>query len=134
MDEVQRSILVVDDEAAIRDSLKLILQKSFQVEVAADGEEALAAVSAKKPDLILLDVMMPKADGFEVLRQLKERKDNTPVIMLTAVGTISTAVKAMKCGARDFLTKPFEPNTLARILKPRRADFEPSTSAPPFLS
>jgi DNA-binding NtrC family response regulator len=116
MAEAQRSILVVDDEPAIRDSLKLLLQKSFHVDVAADGVEALAAVSAHKPDLILLDVSMPKADGFEVLRQLTERREGIPVIMLTAVGSISSAVKAMKCGARDFLTKPFDITELTSLI------------------
>jgi DNA-binding NtrC family response regulator len=116
MEEAQRSILVVDDEPAIRDSLRLLLQKSFHVEVAADGVEALAAVALRRPDLILLDVSMPKADGFEVLRQITERRDGIPVIMLTAVGSISSAVKAIKCGARDFLTKPFDITELTSLI------------------
>jgi two-component system response regulator AtoC len=115
-DSPARKILVVDDEPAIRDSLRLLLKSNFSVYVAADGEEALAAIDASTPDLVLLDVMMPRLDGIEVLRRLQEKQIKVPVIMLTAAHTVKTAVQAMKCGAIDFLNKPFDVEELTNVI------------------
>ena len=114
--EVKKKILIVDDEPAIRDSLRLLLKSSFEVDVAQDGEEALSKLGEDLPDLVLLDVMMPKVDGIEVLRQLQERQISLPVIMLTATNTVRTAVQAMKWGASDFLNKPFDVEELTSII------------------
>lgn len=112
----QKSILIVDDEAAARDSLKLSLSKTFRVETASDGEEALSSIGALKPDLIILDIAMPKADGFEVLRKLCAQSTHTPIIVLTADANVPNAVRAMKCGARDFLAKPFDTVALTSLM------------------
>jgi two-component system response regulator AtoC len=116
MQDGKRKILIVDDEPAIRDSLRLLLKSNFDVEVAQDGEEALRVLESLRPDLMLLDVMMPRLDGIEVLKQMQERQISLPVIMLTATNTVRTAVQAMKCGAVDFLNKPFDVEELTNII------------------
>ena len=103
-------ILVVDDEPHIRRILQFLLeQEGFTVEMAADGEEALAKLPQTRPDLILLDVMMPRMDGFTVLERIRQDTEcrNLPVIMLTAKGESSEKVRGLKGGASDYLTKPF---------------------------
>jgi DNA-binding NtrC family response regulator len=116
MNDRRRTILVVDDEAAVRDSLSLLLKSTFDVCVAQDGEEALAVFEQVKPDLILLDLLMPKVDGLGVLRGLREQGFGVPVIMLTATTTVRTAVQAMKYGAKDFLNKPFDVSELTSLI------------------
>lgn len=116
MTETKRKILVVDDEAGIRDSLRLLLKSNFEVYTAQDGEEALTLLEECMPDLVLLDVLMPKLDGLETLKHLRERRPNVPVVMLTATNTVKTAVQAMKWGARDFLNKPFNVEELTSLI------------------
>ncbi len=113
---VKEKILVVDDEAAVRRILTMRLSMAgYQVIVASDGEEALEVYEAEVPDLIVLDVMLPKLDGYGVCRQL--RKDsNVPIIMLSALGTIADRIAGLDIGADDYLAKPFSPKELeARI-------------------
>ncbi len=112
----KKKVLVVDDEAGIRDSLSLLLKSSFDVGVAQDGEVALGLLDEFRPDLILLDLMMPNLDGLETLRKLKDRGSNIPVIMLTASATVRAAVDAMKCGAVDYLNKPFDVEALTSTI------------------
>jgi DNA-binding response OmpR family regulator len=110
-------ILLVDDEPAITDNLAPFLERSgFDVAVAANGEEALQQVSSFGPQLIVLDVLMPKIDGREALRQLRQAGDWTPVILLTQVGESTERAMALEEGADDYLNKPFDPHELvARI-------------------
>jgi DNA-binding response OmpR family regulator len=110
-------ILLVDDEQAITDNLSPFLERSgFVVAVAADGEEALRQVPEFGPDLIVLDVLMPKVDGREVLRCLRGEDNWTPVILLTQVGESTERAMALEEGADDYLNKPFDPHELvARI-------------------
>jgi len=119
MNERQRSwrVLLVDDEEAITAQLAPFLERaSFTVEVAGDGEEALRRVADFAPDLIVLDVLMPRLDGRETLRRLRQAKDWTPVILLTQVGSPAERAMALEEGADDYLNKPFEPYELiARI-------------------
>ncbi|MGB9791207.1 MAG: response regulator [Thermacetogeniaceae bacterium] len=109
-------VLIVDDEENIREVLKLYLSKEgFQVETAADGEEALAKLREAKPQLIVLDLMLPKIDGWEVCRQIR-RESSVPIIMLTAKGEEMDRVLGLELGADDYVTKPFSPRELvARI-------------------
>ncbi|MCB0354659.1 MAG: sigma-54-dependent Fis family transcriptional regulator [Bdellovibrionales bacterium] len=109
-------VMVVDDEEAIRSSLRLLLRKNFSVITAEDGEDALDLIGKDQPDIILLDVMMPKKDGIETLQELHERGLEIPVIMLTAANTVRTAVQAMKYGARDYLNKPFNVEELTSLI------------------
>ena len=108
-------VLVVDDEAYILNILDFSLDsEGFEVVTAANGEEALRAASERRPDLIILDVMMPKIDGFEVCRALKAKKDtkSIPVILLTAKERESDRQKGQEVGADLYMTKPFSPGRL----------------------
>lgn len=133
MDDRPR-ILLVDDETAITDNLAPILERSgFAVTVAADGEQALEQFAASPPDLLVLDVLMPKVDGREVLRRLRSQDNWTPVILLTQVGEASERAMALEEGADDYLNKPFDPHELiARIravLRRARPGKPPLTAA-----
>jgi DNA-binding response OmpR family regulator len=110
-------ILLVDDEEAITSNLAPFLERAgFIVEVAGDGEEALGRVANFAPDLIVLDVLMPKLDGREVCRRLRAAGNWTPIIMLTQVGSPAERAMSLEEGADDYLNKPFDPYELvARI-------------------
>ncbi len=112
----RRSVLVVDDEQSIRDSLRLLLQNNFEVHTAANGADAVAMLGSMTPDLVLLDVMMPKLDGIETLRAFRDNQKKMPVIMLTADHTVQSAVHAMKLGAVDYLSKPFDVESLTSLI------------------
>ncbi len=108
------AVLVVDDEPSIRRLLSHnLVQAGFDVQLAASGEDALELLDVHPFDLVLLDLMLPGIDGLEVLQAISKRKLSLPVILLTAHGSIENAVEAMKLGAHDFLTKPFEMDRLA---------------------
>ncbi len=113
---VRKRVLIVDDEQAIRDSLRLLLKISFDVATAEDGKKALTVFDEFNPDLVLLDVMMPNLDGIETLKLLKEKNERIPVIMLTAINTVRSAVQALKCGASDYLNKPFDVEELTSLI------------------
>jgi two-component system response regulator ResD len=109
-------VLVVDDEPIVRDVLTRYLSKGgFQVDSAEDGEGALDAFAANRPDLILLDLMLPGVDGVEVFTRIRADHD-TPVIMLTARGEETDRVVGLEIGADDYITKPFSPReVVARV-------------------
>ena len=113
----QPRILLVDDEPDLLAELSALLRRSgFEVIVARDGEEALERVRQDAPDLVVLDVLMPRLDGREVLRRLRRAGDWTPVILLTRVGTPAERALTLQEGADDYLNKPFEPlELIARI-------------------
>jgi DNA-binding response OmpR family regulator len=110
-------ILLVDDESAITSNLAPFLERSgFTLDVATDGEQALEKVGVYSPDLIILDVLMPRLDGRETLRRLRRGGNWTPVILLTQVGEAADRTIALEEGADDYLNKPFDPLELvARI-------------------
>jgi DNA-binding response OmpR family regulator len=111
-------ILLVDDETAITDRLQPFLSRAgFDVDVASDGEAALMKIVSYTPDLIVLDVLMPRMDGREVLRQLRQKGDWTPIILLTQVGESAERAMALMEGADDYINKPFDPNELAARIK-----------------
>lgn len=106
-------ILLVDDEQAIIDNLAPFLERSgFDITVAVNGEEALQQVASLDPDLTVLDILMPKLDGRETLRRLRQADNWTPVILLTQVGESSERAMALEEGADDYLNKPFDPHEL----------------------
>lgn len=111
------TILLADDEEAITAELQPFLERAgFSVLVARDGEAALEAGLSREPDLIVLDVLMPRLDGREVLRRLRADGRFTPVVLLTQVGTAGERAMALEEGADDYLNKPFDPGELvARI-------------------
>ncbi|MEN2349095.1 response regulator YycF [Lacticaseibacillus paracasei] len=112
-----KKILVVDDEKPISDIVKFNLDKEgYDVVTAYDGEEALKKVEAESPDLILLDLMLPKIDGLEVARQIRKEQD-TPIIMLTAKDSEIDKVLGLELGADDYVTKPFSNRELVARVK-----------------
>ncbi len=117
MQESLGIILVVDDEEPVRDLLRLYLEKEgFQVSMALDGEEALLKVPGSHPDLILLDIMLPKMDGWSVCREIR-KQCSTPIIMLTARGDELDRVLGLEMGADDYITKPFSPREMVARVK-----------------
>ncbi|HEX2837201.1 MAG TPA: sigma-54 dependent transcriptional regulator [Phycisphaerales bacterium] len=113
-----KTVLIVDDKEMMRDSVGTTLERAgFRVVVVADGEAALHAVAQSRPDAVVTDMRMPAMTGIELLDKLRAIDDELPVILMTAFGTIETAVKAMKMGAFDYLTKPFEGDELIIAVK-----------------
>jgi DNA-binding response OmpR family regulator len=110
-------ILVVDDEETLAEQIRLALtMQKYTVDTALDGEEALDKIFVESYDLILLDIMLPKKDGFEVLVELRDENKSTPVLMLTAKGVVEDRIKGLDMGADDYLAKPFSmEELLARI-------------------
>ncbi|NLK22100.1 MAG: response regulator transcription factor [Epulopiscium sp.] len=110
-------VLVVDDEKSIADIITFNLKREgYEVLNAYDGEEALGLIFDKDPDLILLDIMMPKLDGFQVCRKVREKKD-TPIVMLTARAEEVDKVLGLELGADDYVTKPFSVRELMARVK-----------------
>ena len=121
-------ILVVDDEPPVRTALQRALSlEHYEVEVAADGEEALDKLAASPPDAIVLDVAMPRLDGLELCRRLRHAGDRTPVLMLTARDAVDDRVEGLDAGADDYLVKPFALRELQARLRAllRRTDRGP---------
>jgi DNA-binding response OmpR family regulator len=114
--DAEARVLVVDDEPMVRDVLSRYLEQSgFEVEAASDGERALAVFDACSPDLVLLDLMLPRIDGFEVFRRIRARNDS-PVIMITARGQTTDRIAGLEIGADDYVSKPFSPaEVVARV-------------------
>ena len=110
-------ILVADDDLNICELLRLYLEKEgFEVVMAHDGEEAVARFESEKPSLILLDIMMPKLDGWQVCRQIRQKSD-CPIIMLTAKGETFDKVLGLELGADDYVVKPFDTKEIVARLK-----------------
>ncbi|HEX6869600.1 MAG TPA: response regulator transcription factor [Micromonosporaceae bacterium] len=106
-------VLVVDDDPTVSDVVRRYLERGgFEVTMAADGPQALSSVAARRPDLVVLDLMLPGLDGLEVCRRLRARDPDLPVVMLTALGEESDRVLGLSLGADDYLTKPFSPREL----------------------
>lgn len=110
-------ILIADDDRNICELLKIYLEKEgCNVVLAGDGEEALSKFEAEEPDIILLDVMMPRLDGWQVCRELRKRSD-CPIIMITAKGETFDKVLGLELGADDYVVKPFEPKEIVARVK-----------------
>ncbi len=111
-------ILVVDDEEiVIKSCVRILAGGDYQVDTAADGFAALRMIDDNGYDVVILDIMMPKMDGLEVLRRVKEAHPDIDVIMVTGLSQIDTAVQAMKLGAFDYLPKPFDPDELQLVVR-----------------
>jgi CheY-like chemotaxis protein len=114
---IHKPILIVDDEKNIRLTLSQVLETlGAEIDTAANGEEALTKLKGREFSLILLDIRMPGMDGMEILRRVREIRPDIRVIMITAYGTIESAVEAMKLGAVDFLQKPFDPEEIRELV------------------
>src|SRR5262252_3049231 len=110
-------VLVVDDDPGVRESFRLILEDHYDVVDVPDGPGALDVVRASAVDPVLLDIRLPGMDGIEVLERIKALDEGIEVILVTAVKTVRTAVAAMKLGAFDYLTKPFEEDDLLSVVR-----------------
>lgn len=112
------SILIVDDEESVRDSLyNWFIEDGYRVECAEDAKRALTVLESDSFDIILADIKMPGMDGLEMLRRIKLLKADSIVIVMTAFATVDTAVKALKDGAFDYVTKPFDPDDLSHLIR-----------------
>jgi two-component system, OmpR family, response regulator MprA len=101
-------VLVVDDDRAVRESLRRSLEfNGYAVALAADGAEALASISGSAPDVVVMDVMMPRLDGLEATRALRKAGNDVPILVLTARDAVGDRVEGLDAGADDYLTKPF---------------------------
>ncbi len=114
----KKKILIIDDEESMRHMLSLILKKEgYEVYAASGGQEALDIISQHSFDFILSDIIMPEMDGLALLQALKERKVEATIMMMSAYGTINTAIEAMKRGAYDYISKPFRPDEVLMALR-----------------
>jgi len=101
------TVLIVDDDKSIRYSLKRMMEGSYTILTARNGEEALEQVRQDPPDLVVMDIKMPGRNGIDVLKEIKSIDPKSLVILMTAYGTTETAIEAMKYGAFDYVLKPF---------------------------
>jgi two-component system, OmpR family, response regulator MprA len=125
-------LLVVDDEPPMRAALKRALELGgFKVSLAGDGAEGLSAAESVRPDLVVLDILMPGVDGFEVCRAMRARGDRTPILMLTARDAVADRVEGLEAGADDYLPKPFAlEELLARVRALLRRTTQPNDQQP----
>ena len=109
-------ILIVDDDPGIREAFRLVLEEDYELVEAVDGPQALDRVQNSPVDLVLLDVRLPGMDGIEVLERIKGIDENIEVVLVTAVQTVRAAVMAMKLGAFDYVTKPFDEDEILPLI------------------
>ena len=112
-----RILIVDDEEIVIKSCLRILDGSNYQVEAVQDSREALRKIEENQYDIIILDIMMPNMDGLEVLRRVKETHPDVDVIMVTGLSQIDTAVQAMKLGAFDYISKPFEPDEIKLVVQ-----------------
>jgi DNA-binding NtrC family response regulator len=112
-----RILIVDDEEIVVRSCLRILADERYEVESVADGWDALRKIDENNYDVLIVDIMMPKIDGLEVLQHVKERHPDIDVIMMTGLSQIQTAVRAMKLGALDYLSKPFDPDELKLVVE-----------------
>jgi two-component system response regulator AtoC len=112
-----KGVLIVDDEVGTRESLRMLLKNNYEVFLAKDAEETFLQLKEHSPDIVLLDIILPDLDGLKVLEKIKQKEPDVIVIMITATRTVKTAVEAMKLGAYDYVTKPFDTEELSLIIR-----------------
>ena len=124
-------VLVVDDDRAVRESLRRSLEfNGYAVALASDGAEALAAISGSAPDVVVMDVMMPRLDGLEATRALRKAGNDVPILVLTARDAVGDRVEGLDAGADDYLTKPFALQELLARLRALLRRVVPHEDAP----
>ncbi|MFD8755256.1 response regulator transcription factor [Kitasatospora sp. NPDC059577] len=130
------TVLIAEDDRAIRDSLvRALMLEGYRVRIATNGTQTLAVLAEQRPDVLLLDVMMPEPDGLEVCRRLRAAGDRTPVLMLTARVEVPDRIAGLDAGADDYLVKPFDVHELFARLRAllRRHEPTPTTGGPPVV-
>ncbi len=126
---MKKKILIADDEYTIRELVDLTLGDDYEIIKAEDGQDALDKMKEVNPDLIIIDVMMPKLDGFEVSRRIKtdETTKHIPIIMLTVKHELEDVKRAIKADVDEFITKPFEPDLLRKRVEENISCVEENT-------
>src|ERR1022692_3666090 len=127
--ETRGNVLVVDDELDIREGLELLLTtEGYSVELAQNGTEGIQKMESRAYDLVLLDLMMPDRSGMDVLKEVRARDRETPIFMITAYGSVEAAVEALKLGAHDYFSKPWDNDKLlieiGRMIALRRREYK----------
>ncbi len=116
---MSKRILIVDDAAFMREMLRdLLTEEGFEITAeAADGDEAVAAFAEYSPDLVMLDIVMPRKSGLEALREIMARDPSATIVMCSALGQESLVMEALEAGAKDFVVKPFKPDRAIDVVK-----------------
>lgn len=114
---MKKRILVCDDEEGIRESLKLILEKDYDLIFAQNGDEAIQSMRSAPADLTILDIKMPKKDGLETLKELKKISPSSKVIIATGYKSVDIANEALKLGASDYIVKPFDRDKIRKVVQ-----------------
>jgi len=114
---MKKQILICDDQPNIRESYKLILADNYDLIFAANGQDVLLYLHENKPDLIIMDIKMPKMDGLTALKELKKMQPDLPVLIVTGYDSVETAATALNAGAVDYIVKPFEPEQISKSVR-----------------
>jgi DNA-binding NtrC family response regulator len=115
--DLKEKILVIDDELAPRESIRMVLKDQYNVSTASGAHEGLEMMKQNSFDLVVMDIRMPKMDGITALQEIKKRYLDTEVILLTAYASLDTARDAIRCGAFDYLIKPFDKDDILLVIK-----------------
>ncbi len=116
---MKKTIVIVEDEKSIAEAERLILEEEFFVHLAHDGEQAVSMINRVKPDVVILDIILPKMNGIEICKNIRSNKDlaHTKVVMVTAKNTSNDEMKGLDTGADDYIMKPFEPSELLHVTR-----------------
>ena len=114
---MKKRIMVCDDEEGIRESLKLILEKDYDLTFAQNGDEAIQAMKTSPVDITILDIKMPKKDGLETLKELKKLSPSSKVIIATGYKSVDIAQEALNLGATDYVVKPFDRDKIRKVVQ-----------------
>lgn len=114
---MRKQILICDDQPNIRESYKLILEKDYDLVFADNGQVVLTYLKENRPDLLIMDIKMPRMDGLTALKELKKLQPELPVLIVTGYESVETATAAIQSGAFDYIVKPFEPEQISRSVE-----------------
>ena len=113
---MKKRILVCDDQVNIRESYKLIFENDYELVFADNGHHALLWLQENRPDLVIMDIKMPRMDGLTALKELKKLRPELPVLIVTGYDCVDTATAALQAGAFDYLVKPFDPEQITKVV------------------
>ena len=114
---MKKQILICDDQVNVRESYKLILENDYDLVFAMNGQDVLLYLAENKPDLIIMDIKMPKMDGLTALKELKKIQPNLPVLIVTGYDSVETATTVIQAGAANYILKPFEPEQILKSVQ-----------------
>ncbi|MCX5677523.1 MAG: response regulator [Candidatus Omnitrophica bacterium] len=114
---MKKTILICDDEEGIRESLKLILEKDYRLLFATNGNEAIDVLKKNSVDAVIMDIKMPRMDGIEAMRKLKDLKPTLKILVTSGYKSVETAMEAVSAGASDYIVKPFDRNNISKTIE-----------------